>query len=406
MAIILASLTFWSFGMYNNRGSCRQAALFLLLWLPWLFAHEPPERVAVKMLAVQQADQLELMLRVPLAAMRDLDFPVDERGFLQLAEAGPRLQDAVNLWLLNEIQLFGNGERIPGEAAGILLALPSDLSFADPVSAGRHFAGPGLAADTLIHWRQVMLDLRILFPGTRNLTLTLTARLQHLGVSTATDLLIQDQKGRTRRLSLPGSFEKLALSPAASAVFFSFVQRGLLHLAGGYDHLLFLLCLVAPVARIKSLAYIITAFTLGHSVTLAAAALGAVPDQLWFPPLVEALIALSILILAAENLLGGQLSWRWLVSAIFGLVHGFGFAFSLESDLQWSGGHLLQALLGFNLGVELGQLAIVLLVLPLLHYFRKLLPKPWLLNLLLSLLAGHAAWHWLLERAEHLSAWF
>ena len=359
------------------------------------------------MIAVHQADRLELMLRLPLEAMRDLDFPLDEQGFLQLVEAGPLLEEAANLWLLNELSLFAGDRLVPRQApVQIRLALPADRSFDDPGSAMEHFLAPPLSRDTQIYWRQVLLDLRLIFPQVGDDRLALTARLQHLGVHTSIDLLIQDERGLERRMLLPGKVEKLLLAPGGSAVFAAFVWRGLRHLLAGYDHLLFLLCLIAPGTGLRRLIYTVTAFTLGHCVSLAAAALGAVPQQLWFPSLIETLIAISILVVALGNILVGDFPHRWLLSAIFGLVHGFGFAFSLQSDMQWSGGHLLQALVGFNLGVELGQLGLLLLSVPVLGYCRRHLARPWLLRLLLSCLAGHAAWHWMLARFDHLQAYF
>ena len=94
-----------------------------------------------------------------------------------------------------------------------------------------------------------------------------------------------------------------------------------------------------------------------------AGAAGVAPAGDWFPPLIEALIAVSILYMAVENVLSvwlgsdsaASLRWRWLVAGAFGLVHGFGFSFVLQEDLQLAGSHLLLSLLAFNFGVELGS---------------------------------------------------
>ena len=134
-------------------------------------------------------------------------------------------------------------------------------------------------------------------------------------------------------------------------------------------HLLFLLCLVIPLRRPRELILTVTAFTAGHSVTLIAAALNAGPDGLWFPPLVETLIAASMIptwrsrtscsrpAKAAVRLpwAAGAGSWR----SPSGLVHGLGFSFALRESLQFAGSHLLTSLLSFNAGVELGQLLVL-----------------------------------------------
>lgn len=147
----------------------------------------------------------------------------------------------------------------------------------------------------------------------------------------------------------------------------SFFFLGVEHILSGYDHLLFLLGLLLPGGGLLALTKIITAFTLAHSVTLSLAVLNlvALPDRL-----IEAVIALSIAAVAAENLfLQPTVRRRWLVSFCFGLVHGFGFSSALrELGLPTHG--LLLSLFGFNAGVEAGQALVVAVALPLLVVLR------------------------------------
>jgi hypothetical protein len=180
-----------------------------------------------------------------------------------------------------------------------------------------------------------------------------------------------DTPGRTVQFAFtPDSREtRVGVGPAGGGRgVASFLLLGIEHILGGWDHLLFLLGLLLRGGGWLSLAKIVTAFTLAHSVTLALAALDIVvlPDRL-----VEAVIALSIAFVAAENLfLRPVVSRRWLVSFCFGLVHGFGFSSALrELGLPTQG--LLLALLGFNAGVELGQALVVALVLPALALLRE-----------------------------------
>jgi HupE / UreJ protein len=164
------------------------------------------------------------------------------------------------------------------------------------------------------------------------------------------------------------------------------------------------------VSQFGSLVGIITAFTVAHSITLIAGAAGWVPAGDWFPPLIEALIAISILYMALENILSvwlgsgssASLRWRWLVAGAFGLVHGFGFSFVLQQDLQLAGSHLLLSLLAFNFGVELGQLAVLLLVVPILAVLLQRPKARPACIVILSALLGHIAWHWMVERLEAL----
>ena len=157
-------------------------------------------------------------------------------------------------------------------------------------------------------------------------------------------------------------------SSQTSASAGSFFPLGVEHIATGYDHLLFLLALILCGGNLKSLIKIITAFTLAHSITLGAAALGLVSLP---SALVEAVIALSIAYVAFENLFPHfAISRRWTISFLFGLVHGFGFS-SVLNEIGLPKDSLIWALLNFNLGVEAGQLVAVLITLPALLWLRK-----------------------------------
>ena len=159
-----------------------------------------------------------------------------------------------------------------------------------------------------------------------------------------------------------------------------FVWEGIWHIWIGFDHILFLLCLVIPAvfprqkpaeslrAVGREVFEIVTAFTLAHSITLVISAVGLLTLPSRF---VETAIALSVLAAALNNLTRA-IDARWAVAFSLGLLHGFGFS-SVLIDLGLPSGQLVGSLLGFNLGVELGQAAIVIAVLPVLYLIRKTL---------------------------------
>ena len=147
-------------------------------------------------------------------------------------------------------------------------------------------------------------------------------------------------------------------APAAQAdvePVLSFVSLGVHHILFGWDHLLFVLGLVIVARRFREVAGVITAFTIGHSITLALTVAEVVaPSSGW----VEPAIAATLVAVGVENVLRPELGWRWILAGAFGLVHGMGFAGALlERDLPSD--QLAAPLLGFNVGVELGQLAVV-----------------------------------------------
>jgi hypothetical protein len=181
-----------------------------------------------------------------------------------------------------------------------------------------------------------------------------------------------------------------------------FVKLGFLHILDGTDHLLFLLCLVIPMRRLRPLIAIVTAFTVAHSLTLIASAYNLLTDALWFPPLIETLIAVSIVFMALENIVGANRRWRWMFAFGFGLVHGFGFSFALRETLQFAGSHLLASLLSFNVGVELGQLLVLLVLVPALAVLFRFVVAERMGTIILSALVAHTAWHWMVDRTAIL----
>ena len=191
----------------------------------------------------------------------------------------------------------------------------------------------------------------------------------------------------------------------------SFIGEGVHHILTGYDHLLFLLCLLLPAVlhrqngrwvavsgwrqALLPVAKTVTLFTLAHSVTLALAALGWVKLA---PSFVEPAIAATIMLAAFDNLRPLLLRWRGVVTFVFGLIHGFGFA-GVLGELQLPPAQFGWALFQFNLGLELGQLAMVLVVVPLLFALRKRAAYVPVVLRTGSVLALLMAAVWLVERS-------
>jgi len=202
-----------------------------------------------------------------------------------------------------------------------------------------------------------------------------------------------------------------AVDPKGSSrPFTEFLREGVHHILIGYDHLAFLISLLLPAALVRMKGQwqpapgfrnafvhvlgLVTAFTVAHSITLSLSALGWVtPASHW----IEAVIAASVLLAALNNLWPLVVKRLWIVAFAFGLIHGFGFAGAL-GELGLPDGSRLWALLGFNLGVELGQLAVVCVLLPALFAVRRQAWYPKALMPAASIaIAALAAW-WLWQR--------
>ncbi|WP_183040978.1 HupE/UreJ family protein [Salipaludibacillus neizhouensis] len=172
-----------------------------------------------------------------------------------------------------------------------------------------------------------------------------------------------------------GSVSEAGTSALGSSLtFWDYTLLGMKHIWGGIDHLLFILALILVRGSFKHYATIITAFTVGHSITLALAALEIIMIS---SSIIEPLIALSIVYIAVENTRAKSVKWRWVVALLFGLVHGFGFAEVLSGTL---GDNFIVPLLSFNLGVEIGQIAVLLVLLPAVTYLKKIKWQPQIVN--------------------------
>ncbi|RED65658.1 HupE/UreJ family protein [Cohnella lupini] len=148
---------------------------------------------------------------------------------------------------------------------------------------------------------------------------------------------------------------------------FSFFQLGMNHILGGYDHLLFLFSLLIARQTFKQYASMITAFTIAHSLTLTLTVLGIIHLS---PRIIEPGIALSICYVAIDNIVRKQVSYRWLLTFLFGLIHGMGFA-DILNEMDIPRNELAIDLTSFNLGIEAVQLVIVATLVPLLYQFHR-----------------------------------
>lgn len=379
----------------------------LLIWsAPAVHAHEIPARVGILAFVRPEGQLLRVVARVPLESMRDLDIRPRADGTLDLATLGPLLPDAAKLWIADYLKLYEDGR--PLSASGTVrtqLSLPSERSFTSYDVAVAHVTGVPLPASTELRWTQAMLDVIIEYPITNDQAhFTIEPGLAHLGVRTTTVLRFLPPGSGERVFEYIGNPGLVALDPRWYEAARRFVVLGIGHILSGIDHLLFVLCLVIPVRRWRRLLEIITAFTVAHSITLVGSALGVAPSALWFPPLIEVLIALSIVYMALENIVvpAERLGYRWRMAFAFGLVHGFGFSFALKESLQFGGAHLVASLAAFNVGVEIGQLAVLTVAVPLLAWLLPKLASERIGVIVLSAIVAHQAWHWMTERGAAL----
>jgi hypothetical protein len=365
------------------------------------FADDVPLRVAVQAFIKPAGSELSVLMRVPMDALGEIDFPTRGiPGSLIFSEADNALETAAYTYVIGSVQLFeGDNLLTDYTLRKVRVSLPSDRSFNSYDQAMENINRPKIDDSIDLYWRQGMLDLLVTYRiESDSSRFSIDPRLAGLGVETNTVFRYVLPSGAERAFSFVGNPGLVYLDPSWFQASWRFVVLGFEHILEGTDHLLFLLCLVIPLRSIRTLVPVISSFTVAHSITLIGSVMGVVPSVLWFPPLIETLIALSIVYMAFENIVGFDQRARWLVTFGFGLVHGFGFSFLLTESLQFAGGYLITALLSFNVGVELGQLLVLFVVVPLLALLFRKLPSEKVGVILLSALVAHSAWHWMAER--------
>jgi hypothetical protein len=367
------------------------------------FAHDIPTDVTVQALLKPAGTRLQLAVRVPFKAIRDVDFPELPGGYLDVEKLAQQLPDAATVWIAGFVQVYEDGVLLPKlRVAATRIALPSDRSFVGFDEAIAHFNAPPLRNEANVFWNQVMFDVLLEYSiRSEGSKFSIRPGFQGLAARVVTVLRFLPPGGQTRVYEFQGDPGVVALDPSWFQAARRFVELGFSHILEGADHLLFLLCLVLPVRRWGPLLVVVTAFTAAHSLTLIASAYDLGPGALWFPPLIEALIAASIVYMALENIVGAaSVRRRWIAALGFGLVHGFGFSFALRESLQFGGSHLLASLLAFNVGVELGQVLVLCMLIPMLNALFRFVVAERMGSIIVSALVAHTGWHWMLERWE------
>jgi hypothetical protein len=327
-------------------------------------------------------------------ALRDLDFALgldaDGNGELTWDEIRARHAD-IAAYGLARLTLSNGGNACPATAGAHLIDHHSDGAYA----VLRFHAECGSAIDTLDVHYQLLFDLDPQHKG--------LLKLEYQG-QTSTAIFSPEHARQRLQLAHAGKFGQ----------FIDFVRHGIWHIWIGFDHILFLVSLLLPAvlvygarqwrpaenfkSSLLDVLKIVTAFTIAHSLTLTLATLHiiALPSR-W----VESAIAVSVILAALNNLFPLFQGRRWIAAFAFGLIHGFGFA-SVLTDLGLPQSSLLLALVGFNLGVEIGQIAIVAAFLPMAYALRNTWLYRHALVRLGSVLIVLLASVWLAERALDL----
>jgi hydrogenase/urease accessory protein HupE len=320
----------------------------------------------------------QIILTLPTGLVAEMD--TDGNQVLSESEIHLHHAELMNFFI-DKIRLTDSQGQKPSITLGTVTdaSIPPDLG----IAPGTHST-----VKLTYTWQELPRDITIDY----NLFLS--------GVSTASCLATILQDGKTQTFVFTPENRTLTLEQGVTPFWSqvkSFVILGIEHILTGYDHLLFLLALLALGGSFRYLLKVVSAFTVAHSITLTLATL----NLIYLPPrFVESVIALSIAYVAAENLWRNRDKaerWRWLLTFVFGLIHGMGFAGILQ-EMAIPRSSLATSLISFNVGVELGQIAFLSVAFLILLLLKRWSWDTWI-RYGASLTAVAAGTYWFVQRA-------
>ena len=304
-----------------------------------------------------------------------------------------------------------DGNRLRGSVDAVNLhAIGAEPGFATLDEARSVFSNPIVPGDVpdALYVGDAIVDVKIRYPLAGTITAYELSSLLDPGLpdqETTANLILdygsdQPRIYRTRGLMA----DPILVSGSHLGSIRTFVWEGVRHILEGLDHVLFVICMILGAATLRDLIARVTGFTLGHTVTLISGFFGLAPQGAWFIPTVETLIALSIIYAAADAVLRAPMDSSGnrravAVTTLIGLLHGFGFSFMLQNILKVDAPNVWQSLLAFNIGVEIGQLVIVVAIWPLVLFLRSRPAPVWrIASLTIAATASLMASFWVVER--------
>ena len=374
----------------------------LVLCVPVVFAHDLPLQTVVNSFVKIDQNQADLVVRVPLDLLQSIPFPM-KGSVYDIPNSNAQVQLALEQ-IARGVTIWEDKELLRPQSATGRFALPIDRSFESYDSAVKSISQPTPTNET-IYYNQGYLDAHFIYPIHSSTSLfTIRTRIAaDLGDMSKLSVRYMPLNEPSHAFLITAASGRVPLSPRWYQAASGFVGLGIEHILSGMDHLLFLFCLIIPYRSFRGLIAVITAFTIAHSITLLGTAYGLAPAGHWFPPFVEMAIAMSIVYMALENIVGSDLRRRWIITGVFGLVHGFGFSYAMRDSLQFAGNHLLLSLLSFNVGIEIGQLAVLSVMLGALWLLRRVKAlSDRTGTVVLSAIVAHTAWHWMMDRYQAL----
>jgi hypothetical protein len=379
-------------------------AAVIVLQSSGMRAHDMPSDVLVQMFLRPSANHLQVLVRLPLISLLNINLPKRGEDFLDLAAINPSLIDAAKA-TADAVDFFEDGIKLAAPRIGaVRVSLPSDTSFVSYESAVAHIEGEALPVDTQVVWNQGFFDAVLEYDlQSSGDGLALHPYFTWLAPRVVSSVHFRSRSGQTRSFELNNDPGLVHLDPRWYQSVSTFARAGFLQVLTGSEYLLFLVCLAIPARRLRALLPVAAAFTVAYSVTLIGSAFQIAPSGAWFPPFVAATTALAIVCLTIDNVFVATARHRWVLAFGFGLAFGFALSFSLRQTLQFAGSHFVMSVMSFNLGAALAQMVVLAALVPALTMLFRIAISERVGVTVLSALVCHTAWHWMVSRVTFLT---
>src|SRR4029079_6002172 len=296
------------FPIKNRSVFAAMLAIGLLAGPQWTAAHDIPADSTVRMFVKPDGQHLRVLVRVQMASINDIDWTLRRpTRYIHLARVEPFLRDASTMWIADYMDVYEDGAKLAYPTlTSVRLSPEGDTSFTTYEDAFAHVTGPVIEQDTTLLPTQGALDAYFDYTIRSDQSrFSIHPRFDRFGLRVLTILRFLAPDGLIRTFEYEGGDPGLIrLDPRGYQTAGAFASMGFTYLLNGVDDVLFLLCLVVPFRRPREVVAIVGSFVAAESITFIASAFGMAPSLSWFAPLVVALVAMSILYVAVDNVIG------------------------------------------------------------------------------------------------------
>jgi hypothetical protein len=364
-----------------------------------------PTVVNIKAFAAADRDHLDLLIRLPLASVKNVQFPIrDSLGHLDVA-ALQSMQDGIaRNWVADTLEVTEQGAKLPKPAVlGTRISISSDASFGSYSSALARFAAHDLKVDEEVLWQQVWLDVHLRYAAEKSTALSVEPHVAGLGVKVTTDFVVVSN-GEERTLTFDGDPGRIHLNPQWHNTLAQFLAHGVRAVMRNADFVVFLFCLALPFKHFRTVWPATAAFAGAVALGFLSLRLGLIARSLWIQTCVDALVAASIVAIAASNVIDRVTARRRASFALIaGIVFGLSSAFRFDAIGQFAADHPLSGEIGYLIGIALSVALAVAIFVPLARLLFSFARAETLERIIVSALAADTAWSWFMERGSQFA---